>query len=113
MKCLFILFLLIAVLTGGCSKLEEEIEPIVVVQSVDTIIASIFPNPTKGDITITFDEVYSEVKIELINVQGTLFESIIVKNRGKAEMYIEEKGLFILRLTHIDGAVLILKVIRE
>lgn len=94
----------------GCSKKEETVEP----SNKSTISATITPNPTKGEITLTFDQIYSEVTIELTAINGVILKSVVVKNTNKAELTIDgQNGIYFIRITNSSGATQIYKIVKQ
>lgn len=103
---LFFLFLFLI----GCSKKEETVEP----SSKSTISATITPNPTTGVITITFDQVYTEVTIELVAINGIIVETLVVKNTQIAILSIDgNNGLYIINITNSLGATKTYQVVKQ
>ena len=115
MKYIISVLVLAITILLGCSKYEaESIQVQESVQIIDSVRAVITPNPTKGDVTIRFDKVYTEVFIELRSITGVLVYSQNYKNRKEIELFIEEpKGVYLMNITHVSGATSTNKVIKQ
>ena len=62
---------------------------------------TIYPNPTKGDLTVTMSLTGDEIKeavIQVINVNGQITKQIKVNDQRRLNFTIKETGLYFIKL---------------
>lgn len=80
-------------------------------------ITSVYPNPFKNDLTVTFSELVSDLKVQLSDVTGRIVLVKTVSNPGK-ELQVDlsqvelQKGIYFLKLTSSDKTALV-KVVKN
>ncbi len=76
--------------------------------------ASIYPNPTTGNLTIDPGESPGMVSVKFLNALGEEIRSFTITDHQLTNMFIEgTSGLYFLKFHYEDGRVIVKKVIKE
>ena len=74
----------------------------------------LYPNPTRENITILFNQVYQDVNISLLDVTGRIIRTDDYKQTNRIEFKINEaRGNYFLQVETLSGKSAIFKVLKE
>lgn len=75
---------------------------------------NIYPNPTKGNLTITLGNNYEDVKITLLNLAGQILSTLTYPNKKEFTIEINgTNGYYIIQIDTKTGKSAIIKVLKE
>ncbi|MCD4679891.1 MAG: T9SS type A sorting domain-containing protein, partial [Bacteroidales bacterium] len=75
---------------------------------------SIYPNPTTGQLTITFKETYDQITLTVKNIGGKFISSTVIKEKEKVTLDIEgAKGYYFVNIESSEGQHAILKILKQ
>ena len=75
---------------------------------------SVYPNPTKGDITLDIGAVYETVYVRVYNISGKLVSMKEYNSQRKIDCQINgDKGVYFLQITSDKGEQARIKIMKE
>lgn len=94
----------------------NEVCPLTVGLHENDAVASfeIYPNPTAGSLTISFNDIQSEVQISIVNAYGQSLKSFTATNSDKVEMNFDgASGVYFAIITTANGARSTLRLVKN
>ncbi|PCJ66815.1 MAG: hypothetical protein COA58_04985 [Bacteroidetes bacterium] len=74
----------------------------------------IYPNPTKGDIVIEFENIHSQLQAKITSVTGEVIATKTVSNTNKLEFNLEAaKGIYFIEITTEKEGRVMVRVVKE
>jgi len=73
-----------------------------------------FPNPTTGQLTITFKETYDQITLTVKSIGGKFISSTVIKDHEKVTLDIEgANGYYLVNIESSEGQHAILKILKQ
>jgi hypothetical protein len=74
----------------------------------------IYPNPTKGNLTIRFDEIQQELTLRIFAITGQLLENRNFRNSNVLDLELNKpRGVYFLEIVDINGNTKVIRVVKE
>ncbi len=75
---------------------------------------SVYPNPTEGDLTLTFENHQELLTVQLFSIEGQLISTKTVQNAKRVELFIDQPaGIYFLNVTDQNDNKAVLKIIKK
>jgi hypothetical protein len=93
------------ILTQGSCIDTSSVYTIIVTKNEENISGNIqlYPNPTNGKVTIDLGKIYDESTVTVMNSTGIIVQEIKVKNTQKAELNLNEPGMYLVKVRTKEG----------
>jgi hypothetical protein len=93
------------ILTQGTCVDTSSVYTMIVTETENVINGDIqlFPNPTKGKVTIDLGKIYKESGVTVMNSTGMIVQEIKVNNTQIVEFNLNEPGMYLVKISTGDG----------
>jgi hypothetical protein len=87
----------------GCAD-TSQVFPVIITEINESAKNEIklYPNPTNGKVTIDLGKIYDESTVTVMNSTGIIVQEIKVKNTQKAELNLNEPGMYLVKVRSGD-----------
>jgi uncharacterized repeat protein (TIGR03803 family) len=93
------------IVTQGTCMDTSSVYTMIVTETENVINSDIqlFPNPTRGKVTIDLGKVYDEATVSVLNSSGMVIQEKKMKNARQEEIILNEPGMYLVKIRTCDG----------